>query len=363
MRRLPMIMERESLNAGYRIIKGAREAGMRRPNTIPLVNESILEPFTYAAQHIGTPIEPILRSVGLPTQLTGGAELLLPELPCWHFVQRVAKQEDIPAFGLFAAKMIPHQDLKSLSPLIGGCKILHELLKRFCRIAPTQSSINNYILREEEDFIWFEQQGIRLMAEDVQVQLFEVMGMIQLVQLAAGQQWHPPDIHLTCKHRADIENSEELGFSRIFFSQRYPAIAIPRQLLPLPLPTLSSPASVDWETPGSLAAMPDNFAGALRVTINSYLGNTDPKIELLAHAMDMNVRTFQRLLAQLGLSYTGILDQSRFQKAKILLEDTDIKLLDISLMLSYADAASFTRAFRRWSGVTPQTYRYCHSAG
>jgi len=322
---------------------------MQRPITIPLVRQAVLEPFIQAAELIGTPIKPVLQAVGLPALLTGDAELLLPELPCWHFVQKVARQEAMSTFGLFAATTLPHQDIASLSPLIGGCINLHELLKRFCYIAPTQSNINEYVLREEKDLVWLEQQGFRLLAEDVQVQLFEVMGMAQLVQLAAGQQWYPPEIHLTVEHCADIENSEELGFSRILFSQRYPAIAIPRRLLPLPLPTL--------DTRAAPPSMPDTFADALREAIKPYLGNTDPKIELLAQVMGTNVRTLQRRLAQQDLSYRCVLDQSRFLKAESLLEDTDIKLLDISLMLGFADPASFTRAFRRWAGVSPREYR------
>ena len=333
---------------------------MRRPPTIPLVRDALLTPFVQAARHIGAPTDAILQSVGLPTQLTGDAELLLPELPCWHFVQRVTRREDIPNFGLLAAQTTAHQDIASVAPLIGGCINLYELLKRVCRIAPTQSSINEYVLRDEGDLVWLEQRGFRLQADDVQIQLFEVMGMIQLVQLAAGQRWHTPTIHLTAKHCAEIENSEELGFSRILFSQRYPAIAIPRQLLALLVPTSSTPAPSDRKTPESLSAMPGTFIAALREVINTYLGNTEPKIEFLAKTMDMTVRTLQRRLADHDLSYSCILDQSRFLKAEALLQDADIKLVDISLMLGYADAAGFTRAFRRWAGVSPREYRRQH---
>lgn len=330
---------------------------MRRPTTIPLVREAILEPFVQAAQYIGTPIEPILQSVGLPMQVTGDTGQLLPERPCWDFVQRVTRQEDIPNFGLFAAHTIAAKDIASLSPLIGGCINLYELLQRFCRIAPTQSSINDYVLRHEDDLVWLEQRGFRLLADDVQVQLFEVMGMIQLVQLAAGLQWRPPTIQLTTEHCAGIEDSEELGCSRILFAQNYPAIAIPRQLLPLPVPTLSMPTPSAREMPEWITPMPDTFTSALREVINPYLGNTDPKIDLIAKVMGMNVRTLQRRLAGHDLRYSCILDQTRFLKAEALLGEVDIKLVDISLMLGFADAASFTRAFRRWTGVTPREYR------
>ena len=71
----------------------------------------------------------------------------------------------------------------------------------------------------------------------------------------------------------------------------------------------------------------------------------------------MTVRTLQRRLADHNHSYICILDQSRFLKAEAFLVDADIKLVDISLMLAFADAAGFTRAFRRWRGVAPSEYR------
>ena len=254
--------------------------------------------------------------------------------------------------GLLAAQTTAHQDVASLPPLIGGCINLYEVLKRVCSIAPTQSSINEYVLRDEGDVVWLEQRGFRLPPDDVQVQLFEVMGMIQLVQLAAGPQWRPPTIHLTTEHCTEIEYSEELGCSRILFAQRYPAIAIPRQLLRLHVPTLSTPTPSEREMPEWITPMPGTFTGALREVINPYLGNTDPKIEVIAKVIDMNVRTLQRRLADHDLSYSCILDQSRFLKAEALLQDADIKLVDISLMLGFADAASFTRAFRHWAAVS-----------
>ncbi|KPJ90479.1 MAG: hypothetical protein AMJ53_13435, partial [Gammaproteobacteria bacterium SG8_11] len=47
----------------------------------------------------------------------------------------------------------------------------------------------------------------------------------------------------------------------------------------------------------------------------------------------------------------------RLLKAKSLLNEKSLKLLDISLMLGYSEPATFTRAFRRWAGVSPSEYR------
>ena len=61
-------------------------------NNIPSVRASFLEPFYLAAEHIGSPVESILQSMGLPSQLPEEKELLLLETNCWKFVHSVAKK-------------------------------------------------------------------------------------------------------------------------------------------------------------------------------------------------------------------------------------------------------------------------------
>jgi AraC-like DNA-binding protein len=40
-----------------------------------------------------------------------------------------------------------------------------------------------------------------------------------------------------------------------------------------------------------------------------------------------------------------------------LLEDPDAKILDIAFQLGYSDPAHFTRAFRKWTSISPNAYR------
>jgi AraC-like DNA-binding protein len=40
-----------------------------------------------------------------------------------------------------------------------------------------------------------------------------------------------------------------------------------------------------------------------------------------------------------------------------MLENTDADIQRIAVMLEYADASAFARAFRRWSGTTPSRWR------
>ena len=51
------------------------------------------------------------------------------------------------------------------------------------------------------------------------------------------------------------------------------------------------------------------------------------------------------------------MDESRFEIARQMLEDSAREVSQIAALLDYADASAFTRAFRRWSGVAPAHWR------
>ena len=330
-------------------------------NTIPLVRAAVFAPFIDVARQIGVPVEKTLQSVRLPSLPADSPERLLPELPCWQFIQSVAWKEGIPDFGLLAANSTAHQDIATLTPLISDCTNLYDLLKRFCAVAPLQAYTAVYALEEQGDVVWLTQKGACLLEEDIQVQLFVVMGMIQLIQLAAGPDWRPTEIQFTFKRRADAELMLALNPGRILYSRANPAIAIPRHLLPLPLPGLNTSAERDADKPAGLSTMPESFSKGLRAAIFPYLGEQQLSKKLLAEITGLSPRTLHRRLAEQQTSYSRVLDEARLLKAATMLEETDAPLLEISLMLDYENASSFTRAFRRWTGVSPREYRHRHS--
>jgi AraC-like DNA-binding protein len=64
-----------------------------------------------------------------------------------------------------------------------------------------------------------------------------------------------------------------------------------------------------------------------------------------------------RRLSACGTSFQSLVDEGRFEIARQMLENTDADIQRIAVMLEYADASAFARAFRRWSGTTPSRWR------
>lgn len=80
-------------------------------------------------------------------------------------------------------------------------------------------------------------------------------------------------------------------------------------------------------------------------------------IEHCAKKLGTSVRTLQANLSEARLRFSEILERQRFDLATAYLERGDLSLDDVAAMLGYAEQSSFGRAFKRWTGSTPQRFR------
>ena len=91
-------------------------------------------------------------------------------------------------------------------------------------------------------------------------------------------------------------------------------------------------------------------------TVSVQLAAGQPTLDSTANKLMLSPRTLQRRLEKLGLTYTQLVDEVRFKNARLSIMQ-GIKITQIATELGYADAGSFTRAFERWTGMSPQKYR------
>lgn len=77
----------------------------------------------------------------------------------------------------------------------------------------------------------------------------------------------------------------------------------------------------------------------------------------VAAAMQMSARTLQRRLEAEGTSFTAVADDTREALARELLSDPALALGEIAYRTGFADLATFSRAFKRWTGTSPGRYR------
>jgi AraC-like DNA-binding protein len=95
----------------------------------------------------------------------------------------------------------------------------------------------------------------------------------------------------------------------------------------------------------------------VRNQIAQSLSQGTPKVSDVAAHLAMSGRTLQRRLIERGCSFTFLVDESRRELAKRLLTGSAYPLAEVAFLTGFSDQSSFSRAFKRWTGQTPRSYR------
>ncbi len=83
----------------------------------------------------------------------------------------------------------------------------------------------------------------------------------------------------------------------------------------------------------------------------------DASLDRIARDLRVSARTLRRQLDALGASFQGLLEDVRRVRAIEYLVETNEPVEQVAARLGYGDPSNFRRAFRRWTGKAPTTYR------
>lgn len=144
------------------------------------------------------------------------------------------------------------------------------------------------------------------------------------------------------------------------FSKEYNQIVIPSSLLDYMLPesdpnTAKMAEKICQDILESLEQR-ETYPEKVRKIIFSYKESL-PTFDQVADVLHLHPRTLGRRLKQYNTSYQVILDEVRKELALEYLANSDILIDDIAYSLRFNDASSFYRAFKKWTGRTPRSYR------
>ncbi len=183
---------------------------------------------------------------------------------------------------------------------------------------------------------------------------------LKLLRLLGGRRFRPSYVNLTVDARprdiAEIEN--KLG-CRFHNKAATNAIAFPVEMLDQPL--ASSSKLLYRLLGGYLKRVKSASRTTLVERVQDYVRGSLPfgncSIEYCARKLGTSVRTLQANLSDHGLSFSDVLEEQRIDLAKVGLAQGELSLDEVAASLGYSEASSFCRAFKRWTGLTPQRYR------
>ncbi len=227
---------------------------------------------------------------------------------------------------------------------------------------PAHQEQTRFGLIQDDGILWLSYRIIDPRIDDRRQDAELSLGMFcNVFRAALGPDWAPLEV---CFEHARPEGApeHEMAFhAPVQFNRRTNAIAFRRRDLDARMPThdpyLFSMVKAFMESRSRTSEDPQDFAALVRDEIKMRLGSAIPTLSEIAAILGMPGPSFQKRLRSHGLSYNDILRAARHELALHYMDDPDIPLTEIALNLGYSELSAFSRAFRNWTGMSPQRYR------
>jgi AraC-like DNA-binding protein len=100
-----------------------------------------------------------------------------------------------------------------------------------------------------------------------------------------------------------------------------------------------------------------NMEDRVRRVLWTDLSAGEAHLDRVARRLGLSPRALQRRLAEEKTTFAAVLARLRQDTAEPLLRDGRLAVAEVAYLLGYEDPSSFQRAFRRWTGVSPRTFR------
>lgn len=300
---------------------------------------------------------PLLRASNLPPDLLRSAPRWVDQTRYIDFFDRIVRELQWPAapFDLAARQSIGF--LGAIYPLLPRGGTVGGWLASFNRLIQLQ--VTGLTLTLER----FGKQGIlraHFSLPEVQrnanYQAHAVALAVNLIKWLVEPGWQPRAVYFSCAEEARAA----------LFSQRLKApVAFGAEdcSVRFDIAVLDQPVNAEVDrVPDQLRGLlqqsgTSGIVGKVRYVIQNQLATGQCSASTVAGVLGYPRRTLQRHLAFAGTSFQLLLDDVRREFAANLLRVPGLRMIDIALLLGFADQAVFSRTFRRWMGVAPRQWR------
>lgn len=227
---------------------------------------------------------------------------------------------------------------------------------------PAHQGQTSFGLIQDSDVLWLSYRiydpRIGNRRQDAELSL----GMFcNIFKAALGDAWTPLEIRFE-HERPDGARDHETRFGApVRFGRRTNAIAFRRSALDARMPGqdpyLFSVITPFLESRCKLISDPEDFAAVVRNQIKLHFGDKPPTLSEIARMLGLSDLTFQKQLKTNGLLFPDLLRAARQELALHYMNEPDMALTEIAYSLGYSELSAFSRAFRNWTGMSPQRYR------
>lgn len=236
------------------------------------------------------------------------------------------------------------------------------------RYARVLTSVSSYLLEPADDgaFMHLRRDGERTLGMRLSNEA-TIASVAAISSEVATTPFQPLAVFF--QHAAPNEpDAHEAHFGcPVHFNSDRDAILVSKETLEIPnrLGDAGISQFFDRHLETELAAFNDDtgLEQRVRIAISQALSEGVPTLSEIASSLGASARTLQRRLSDGGYSFQGLVDLARRDLAEQLLRETSYSLAEIAFLTGFSELSGFTRAFKRWGGQTPRSYRLAAQTG
>lgn len=197
---------------------------------------------------------------------------------------------------------------------------------------------------------------------------FRAATALRYMEAAVGRPLPLIGVEFSHPRPGDVSEAERLLGCPVRFGARRMAIIFEARALDWPVPTQDDALSALLRDYGDMVLAQRRdvrplFAQEVERRYLERLPYGGATAEDLARAMGCSTRSFQRRLAEAGLTLRALGEELRRDLAARYLEEPSFSVAEVGCLLGYAGPSAFTAAFRRWTGETPREWRRRRQGG
>lgn len=347
----------------------------RSPKGQPIAAPVVVRPGTTRAASIGAlpavldrlgvPLQPLLDCAGLPHTLFDHPDDLVEIGQAARLLNLAAERADCPHVGLLCGQAHSPDTIGIAGRLARNAKDVGSALRGLALNLHLNGHAFVPTLIVTDQMAEF---GLRLAADIPGSTRATVdLGMaaaFSITRSLCGPDWAATDILLVHAPGGDRKLYDRYYRVPVRFGSDRNALLFPSTWLKRPVHGANAAQRHLLERELAMAAARNQLPPdvATRRILLAYIARGELSMRTVAIASGLHPRTLNRRLARQGASVFSLMQEVRYQIARDLLANSALAITEIAATLVYADMSAFTRAFRKWSGMSPRKWRQEHTA-
>jgi AraC-like DNA-binding protein len=327
----------------------------------PTIARLLVQRFVAALPALGVDPAPVLERVGLHRT---GLEDLPDRVPYALICRLYAAAHDVTGergLGLRCAELALPETWEMLGYVIKTSATLGDALLRAARYLRLVSDATELGLHVEGEraIVFYRNPYPGLALPEITEFVLAVIATIG--RHVSGRDMAALEVRFTHAAPPDTSQHARIFGAPVRFGCPHDALVFEAAILHLPIgsrdPRLCT--LLEQQADRVIATLPEprRLSRAVRDLLAHELPDGNPAAQHIAARLRMHPKTLSRRLRSEGTSHRRLLDAVRRDIAERQLTVSGKTVSEVAFLLGYADPSAFSKAFRRWTGTAPDSYR------